>query len=115
MENPNVDILFHPTARLINKRQPIDIDLDAMIQTAKRTGTVLEINSLPDRLDLRDDLIRKCLHENVKLVVDSDAHSTADFRYLELGIAQARRGWASSNQILNTLPLEEFLKRLKPK
>lgn len=113
MENSNVDILFHPTSRLIQRREAIEIDMDKIIRVAKRTGTVLEIDSLPDRLDLRDEYIRRCVQAGVKLSIDSDAHSIHQFSYLELGIAQARRGWAPRKLIVNALPLKKFLQSLK--
>ena len=113
IENPNVDIVFHLTGRLINKREPIDLDIDAVIAAAKRTGTILEGNASPERLDLKDEYIRKCVAAEVKMVIDSDAHAAAHFSFLEYGIAQARRGWAEKKDIINTLPLKEFLKFLK--
>ena len=112
MENPHTDILFHPTGRIINRRAPYDVDMDAVIQAAKRTGTVLEIDASPERLDLKDEYIRKCVVERVPLVIDSDAHSTAGFSALRYGIAQARRGWAERERILNTLPVNGFLKAI---
>ncbi len=114
MENPHADILFHPTARLIMKREPIDIDIDVLIQTAKRTGTVLEVDALPDRLDLKDEHVRKAVAAGVPLTIDSDAHHVSNFRYLDdFGVAVARRGWATKKDIINTLPVERFLGRLK--
>ncbi len=113
MENPHVDILFHPTSRIILKRDPIDVDMEAVIDCAKRTGTVLEIDAHPDRLDLRDEWIRRSVEAGVKLSIDSDAHSVSHFRYLELGIAQARRGWATKKDVVNTRTLKEFLSLLK--
>lgn len=113
MENPNVDILFHPTSRKILARDPIDVDMEAVIDCAKRTDTVLEIDAHPDRLDLRDEWIRRSLEAGVKLSIDSDAHSVSHFRYLEFGIAQARRGWATKKDIVNTKPVKEFLSLLK--
>lgn len=115
MENPHVDIIFHLTGRRINRREPIDLDIDAIIAAAKRTGTVLEINASPERLDLKDEYIRKCVEAGVKMVIDSDAHAADHFKFLEYGIAQARRGWAEKNDIVNTLPLKEFLQALKKK
>ncbi|MEK7077728.1 MAG: DNA polymerase/3'-5' exonuclease PolX, partial [Patescibacteria group bacterium] len=76
MENPNVDILFHPTGRIINKRPAFDVDIDEIIKAAKRTGTVLEIDAFADRLDLKDEYVRKVVEAGVKLAIDSDAHST---------------------------------------
>ena len=113
MENPNVDIIFHLTGRIINRREPIEIDIDEIIKTAKRTGTILEIDAFPDRLDIKDDYIKKCVEAGVKMSIDSDAHSVAHFKYLEHGIAQARRGWAEKSDIINAWPLEKMLKMLK--
>ena len=113
MENPNVDIIFHLTGRIINRREPIEIDIDEIIKAAKRTGTVLEIDAFPDRLDIKDDYIKKCVEAGVKMSIDSDAHSAAHFKFLEIGIAQARRGWAEKSDIINAWPLEKMLKMLK--
>jgi len=113
MRNPHADILFHPTGRVIQKREPYDVDMDALIKTAKETGTVLEIDAYPDRLDLKDGHIRKAVEAGVKLAVDSDAHSVNHMRFLDFGVAQARRGWAEKKDVINTRPLKEFLKCLK--
>lgn len=113
MENPNADILFHPTGRLINRRKSYDVDMDTVIAAAKKTGTVLEINAFPDRLDLKDEHIKKCVAAAVPMVIDSDAHAMSHFSVLEYGIAQARRAGAEKGNILNALPLEKFLKCLK--
>lgn len=113
MENENVDILFHPTGRLIQQREPYDVDIEKIIQTAKNTGTILEINSFPSRLDLKDEHIKLAVGNGVKLVIDSDAHNKNHIHYLEFGIAQARRGWAEKKDVINTKPLKEFLKMMK--
>ncbi|OGD44505.1 DNA polymerase III [Candidatus Azambacteria bacterium RIFCSPLOWO2_02_FULL_46_11] len=113
MENPNVDILFHPTGRIIQRRAAYDLDIDEIIKAAKRTGTILEIDAYPDRLDIKDEYVKKCVEQGVKLAIDSDAHSVVHIHYLEYGIAQARRGWAKKSDIVNTKPLKEFLKLLK--
>jgi len=114
MRNPHADILFHPTCRIIGKREPVDLDLDAVITAALETGTVLEVDAYPDRSDLKDEHIRKVVAAGVKLVIDSDAHSTAQLRFPDdWGIDQARRGWARSDDVLNTRPREEFLAGLK--
>ena len=113
MRNPHADILFHPTGRVIQKREPYDVDMDAIIRTAKETGTTLEIDAYPDRLDLKDEYVRKAVEAGVKLVIDSDAHSVNHIRLLEFGIAQARRGWAEKKDVINTRPLREFLRCLK--
>ncbi len=113
MENKHVDILFHPTGRLINRRPAYEIDMDAIIAAAKRTGTVLEIDAFPDRLDLRDEYIRKCVEAGVKMSIDSDAHAVLHFSVLEFGVAQARRGWAAKDDIINAWPVEKMLSMLK--
>lgn len=113
MRNPHADILFHPTGRVIQKREPYDVDMDAIIKTAGETGTALEIDAYPDRLDLKDEHIRKAVEAGAKLVIDSDAHSVNHIRFLDFGVAQARRGWAKKSDVLNTRPLKEFLKGLK--
>ncbi len=113
MENPNVDIIFHLTGGIINRREPIDIDIAAVIAAARRTGTVLEIDAYPDRLDIKDEYIRRCAEAGVKMSIDSDAHAAAHFKFLEHGIAEARRGWAASADIVNTRSAGEMLKLLK--
>lgn len=113
MENPNVDIIFHPTGRLIQKREPYKVNMDEIIKAAERTKTVLEINAHPKRLDLKDEYIRKAVEAGVKLAIDSDAHSVTHFKFLEFGIAQARRGWAEKKDVINTRSWQETLKLLK--
>lgn len=113
MRNRHADILFHPTGRLIQRRDAYEVDMDEIIKTAKQTGTTLEIDAYPDRLDLKDEYVRKAVEGGVKLAVDTDAHAKAHLQYLELGIAQARRGWATKNDIINTRPWREMLKLLK--
>ena len=113
IRNPNVDILFNPTGRLIEKRGPYEVDMEKVIKEAVKTGTILEINAYPERLDLKDEYIRMGVEAGAKFVIDSDAHNKAHFKYLEFGIAQARRGWATANDVINTLPLDKFLKELK--
>ncbi len=115
MENPHVDIIFHLTGRKINQRDPIDIDMDEVIKVAKRTGTVLEIDAYPDRLDIKDEYIRKCVEVGVKMSIDSDAHAVNHLRLLEHGISQARRGWARKEDIINAWPLKKMLGFLKIK
>lgn len=114
IENPHVDILFHPNARQLGRRAAIDIDMDAVIAAAARTGTILEINAQPDRLDLTDAQVRRARDAGVKLAIDSDAHNAGDLRFPRLyGVFVARRGWARRSDILNTLPLERMLASLK--
>ncbi|HJS68674.1 MAG TPA: DNA polymerase/3'-5' exonuclease PolX [Nitrososphaera sp.] len=112
-KNPSVDILFHPTGRLINKRPGYPVDIEKVIDVAKDTGTALEIDAHYDRLDLNDEYVRMAVKKGVKLVIDSDAHHPIHFAFLTFGIAQARRGWATRSDILNTLPVDRLLRALK--
>ncbi|MEP0825097.1 MAG: DNA polymerase/3'-5' exonuclease PolX [Nitrososphaera sp.] len=112
-ENPSVDILFHPTGRLINKRPGYPVDIEKVVETAKETGTILEIDAHYDRLDLKDEYVRTAVKKGVKMVIDSDAHHPVHYAYLVFGIGQARRGWATEQDILNTLPVDKLLKALK--
>lgn len=114
MRNPHADILFHPTGRKVGAREPIDLDLDAVIACARETGTILELDAYPDRLDLKDDHVRKVIDAGLKIVIDSDAHSVAQLAFPEdYGIGQARRGWATADDVLNTRPVDAFLAGLK--
>jgi DNA polymerase (family 10) len=113
MKNPNVDIISHPTGRLIQKRGEYEIDFDKILRVAKETGTILEINSYPERLDLNDINIKKAKEMGVKMVINTDAHHVDQMRFIELGIAQARRGWAEKEDIINCWPLEKMLRFLK--
>jgi len=113
MANPHVDIIFHPTGRILNRRDAYQLDMDELIKQAKKTKTILEINAFPDRLDLNDEYIKKCLEAGVKMAISSDAHSASHLAFLECGIAQARRGWATKKDIINAWPLEKMLELLK--
>ena len=113
MANPHVDIIFHPTGRILNKRPPYQVDMEELIRQAKKTGTILEIDAEPSRLDLKDEYIRKCVAAGVKMSIDSDAHAINQMEVLEYGIAQARRGWAEKKDIINAHSLEKMLKLLK--
>jgi DNA polymerase (family 10) len=112
-KNPSVDIIFHPTGRLINKREGYPVDIAKLIEVAVETKTVLEIDAHYDRLDLRDDHVRMAVKQGVKLVIDSDAHHPIHFAFLKFGLAQARRGWATRHDILNTLSADDLIKSLK--
>lgn len=112
-KNPSVDILFHPTGRLINRRPGYPVYIEKVIEVAKDTNTVLEIDAHYDRLDLKDEYVRMAVRNGVKLVIDSDAHHPIHYSFLTFGIAQARRGWAIQSDILNTLPADKLLNALK--
>jgi len=113
MANPYINILFHPTGRIINRRPPYELDMDEIIKAAKKYGVALEINAFPERLDLKDIHARKAVEAGVKLTIDTDAHSPEHLKYLNFGVAQARRGWAKKSDVLNTLPVDEFLKAIR--
>ena len=112
MENPHVDCIGHLTARKINRRGPADIDLARVFETALSTKTFLEINSQPDRLDLRDAHARAAGEAGVLLSISSDAHSTRALAYPELGVGQARRAWLTKEQVLNTRTWPQIKKLL---
>ena len=113
MRNPHVDVIFHPTNRILNRRPAVELDMDEVIRAARATGTVLEIDAYPDRSDLADESIRRCVENGVKLAVDSDAHASAHFSFLEHGVAQARRGFAGKRDVVNAWPLAQMKKKLK--
>ena len=113
MQNENVDIIAHPTGRLITKREPYEIDLDKVFDEAKKTGTVMEINSYPERMDLKDTDVRAAIKKGVKLVISTDSHNTDQLKFIKLGIGTARRGWAKKENVINTRGLNEMMKMLK--
>lgn len=114
IENPHVDILFHPSCRSLGRRAPIEFDFEAVVEAARRTGTALEIDAQPDRLDLRDELVRRAIAAGIRIVVDSDAHNANELRFVDdFGVSVARRGWAERADVLNTLPLAELRASLK--
>ena len=113
MDNPNVDCIGHLTGRKLNRREPADVDLERIVERALETGTFLEINAQPDRLDLRDAHARLAGEAGVKIVISSDSHEIPALSNLEFGVAQARRAWLGPDQILNTRPWGEVKKLLK--
>jgi DNA polymerase (family 10) len=114
MHNPHADVLFHPTGRILGRREPYDVDIDAVIAAARETGTVLELDAYPERLDLRDEHVRKAVAAGVPIVIDSDAHSVKHLTFPRtFGVDQARRGWATAADVLNTRPVGGFLAALK--
>jgi len=110
MKNPNIDIISHPTGRILKRRDEYQIDFDKILKTAKETGTILEINSFPERLDLNAENIRRAKEAGVKMVINTDSHYKDQLRFIEFGIAQARRGWAEKEDIINCWSLEKLLK-----
>lgn len=112
-QNPSVDIIFHPTGRRINEREGYPVNIPKLMEVARDTNTALEVDAQYDRLDLKDEDIRIAVQKNVKIVIDSDAHHPVHYSFLELGVAQARRGWAKKSDVLDTLSVDNFLKNLK--
>ncbi|KAB2348858.1 DNA polymerase/3'-5' exonuclease PolX [Actinomadura rudentiformis] len=107
-ENPHVHVIGHPTARLIGKRPPVDADWDEVFRAAARTGTALEIDSFPDRLDLPADLIRRAVRLGVKFSIDTDAHALGHHRNIRFGVGTAQRGWLTPDDVINTWPLDRL-------
>lgn len=108
MKNPHVDIIAHPTGRIVGQRDEYKHDFDALLGTAKETGTILEINA-SSRLDLRDLYIRRAIEEGVRLIINTDTHQKEQLFSMEYGVSQARRGWAKKSDIINTLSAEKLL------
>ncbi len=108
IENPYVNIIGHLTTRLIGRRQPIDADFDAVFEAAGATGTAIEINSFPDRLDVNDELILRAKRHNVKFSIDSDAHATGHLNVMRYGIGIAQRGWLTPDDVINTWSLTKL-------
>ena len=113
MHNPHVTVIGHPTCRLLGSRDPAEVDLEALFSAAQETGTALEINSAPERLDLKDIHVLRAKEMGVPLMISTDSHSGGHLGNLRFGVALARRGWCEARHIVNTLPLEEFLEFLK--
>ena len=113
MKNPNIDIIAHLTGRLIQEREEYDIDFDKILRIAQETRTILEINSFPKRLDLKDIYIKQAKEKGVKMIISSDSHKKEHLSFIEFGIAQARRGWAERKDIVNAYPINEMLRFLK--
>ncbi|MDZ7262202.1 MAG: DNA polymerase/3'-5' exonuclease PolX [candidate division KSB1 bacterium] len=110
MRNPHVDIIAHPTGRLISKREGYEVDLDEVLKVAAETGTALEINAYYDRLDLSDLNARKAADMGIKLAINTDAHHVDQFTMMRLGVGMARRGWLIKEDVINTMSVEELLK-----
>ncbi|MGH7947853.1 MAG: PHP domain-containing protein, partial [Candidatus Binataceae bacterium] len=113
IRNPNVNVIGHPSNRLIGRRPPSNFDLGEVLRVAREEGCALEVNSQPDRLDLVDSSCIAAKDAGVRLVISSDSHHPHDFDGLDYGVNQARRGWIERGQVLNTLPLAEFRKSLR--
>ena len=115
IENPRLHILGHPTGRLVGRREPFPIDMNAVIEAAVRTGVILEINASPDRMDLNDTYARHAREKGARLAINADAHSVAGLGQLSWGLHMARRAWLTPADVINTYPLAELRKALKPR
>ncbi len=113
MDNPYFTILGHPTGRLINERDPYNVDLDRIIHHAAERGAILELNAQPSRLDLTDTACQQAKELGVKIAISTDAHTVHDLRFMRYGIGQARRGWLEPDDVVNTLPLDDLLNLLR--
>jgi DNA polymerase (family 10) len=107
-ENPRVNVIGHPTTRRMGRRPPVDVDFGELFRACARTGTALEVNASPQRLDLPSDHIRAARDAGVKFAIDSDAHSVSDLGNMPYGVGTAQRGWLTPDDVINTWPLEEL-------
>lgn len=115
MHNPYVTMIGHPTGRLIGRRDPYEVDIERLIEAARDTGTILELNAQPDRLDLKDVYVRMAKEHGVKIAIGTDAHSAEELEFIEFGVGTARRGWLEAADVVNTLPLERLLAQARRK
>ena len=111
--NPHVDMIAHPTGRLFPDRPGADLDMDMILESSAATGTILEVNANPSRLDLRDVHVRRAIKLGVKIAINTDAHHSDHFDFLHYGVATAQRGWAETEQIVNTWPVGRLLDTLR--
>jgi DNA polymerase (family 10) len=115
LENPNLQMLAHPTGRLLLRREPFEYDMEKILDTCKRLGVVVECNSFPDRLDLRDTYLRMAKERGLRVVISTDSHTTANLPLMKYGVITARRGWLEPRDVINTLPLAKMLATLRTK
>jgi DNA polymerase (family 10) len=113
MDNPCLNIIGHPTGRLIHEREPYPVRMEAVLDRAAERGVVMEVNGKPARLDLKAEHVRQAVQRGVKLVVSADAHKREDLHHLAFAVGPARRGWARKGDVLNTLPADRFISTLK--
>jgi DNA polymerase (family X) len=115
IENPYTQILAHPTGRLVLRREAFEYDMEKVIDACAKAGVAVECNAAPERLDLKDTHLRLAKHRGAKIVISTDAHSTKGLLTMRYGVSTARRGWIEKADVINTLPLDEFLAALRPK
>jgi DNA polymerase (family 10) len=115
IENPYVQIIAHPTGRLLLRREAFEYEMEKILDAAKKHGVAMECNAYPDRLDLKDIHLRMCKERGVKVVISTDAHSSTHFKMMKYGVITARRGWLEKKDVINTLGTAEFLAALRPR
>jgi len=115
IENPYAQIIAHPTGRLLLRREAFEYDMENILDAAKTRGVAMECNAYPDRLDLKDVHLRMAKARGVKVVISTDSHTTSNLKFMKYGVTTARRGWIEKKDVINTLPLSEFLAALRPK
>jgi DNA polymerase (family 10) len=115
IENPYTQIIAHPTGRLVLRRDPYDYDMEKIFDAAARHGVAMECNAYPDRLDLKDVQLRMAKQRGVKIVISTDSHTASNLKFMKYGVITARRGWIEKKDVINTLPLDQFLAALRPK
>jgi DNA polymerase (family 10) len=113
VENPHVDIVAHPTGRLIGRREPYQVDMDKLMDACKANGRALELNAYPERLDLSDLHCRKAKEKGVKIAISTDAHRDRHLDWMDFGLATARRGWIEPEDVINSLSLSRLSKWLE--
>jgi DNA polymerase (family 10) len=115
IDNPYVQIIGHPTGRLLLRRDAMAYDVERILDAAARHGVVMECNAAPDRLDLKDAYLRMAKERGVRIVISTDAHSIKNLELMRYGVQMARRGWIEKKDVVNALPLEKMLAALRPK
>lgn len=115
MENPYVSVIAHPTGRLIGEREAYELDMERVLEAAAKTGTAVEINAYPMRLDLSDSYVRAAKAKKVSLVISTDAHNSGQFDFMNYGVAVARRGWLEKKDVLNTMGAGKLFREMKRK
>jgi DNA polymerase (family X) len=115
IENPYVQIIAHPTGRIIMRREPFDYDMEKIMDAAKKHGVAMECNAYPDRLDLNEVHLRMAKQRGVKVAISTDSHSTTHLEFMKYGVITARRGWIEKKDVINTLPAGQLLSALRPK
>jgi DNA polymerase (family 10) len=115
IENPYTQIVAHPTGRLVLRRDAFVYDMERVLDAAKQRGVVMECNAYPDRLDLKDVHLRMAKERGVKIVISTDSHAAKSLTFMKYGVETARRGWIEKSDVINTLPLDQFLGALRPK